>query len=286
MESTNAWDHWTPTDAPEIDYVWAPADADWWQSGPWPHLESLDLGLAEASGGSIGAQRVRVAGGDALADTGWHWHDGDFDFLYILSGSLEIETHGGDHYTLGTGATACLPTRCRHREYGRSPDLEYVHITVPGTPATFVAGDGIPYEPEAVPTFTFDTPESYELGAGPRSFFNYRDLGTGRLTDGRIFIHVVRATEPGPGTGWHYHTMAQWFLILGGSSVIRVEHRPKQELNVLDSMCIGRGPNMRHNVAPYSGDYAVLEMCVPAAYETIPVAVPDSADAAPAGVME
>ena len=178
----------------------------------------------------------------------------------------------------------------RHREYDPSPDLEYVQITVPAEPKT-IRGNGsdLTARDEAdqrQPVYTFDTDDMYALGAGPRSFFKYRDLGTRGPTNRRIHIHIVRATEPGPGTGWHYHSMAQWFMILGGSSVIRIEERPKQELNVLDSMCIGRGANMRHNVAPYSGDYRVLEMCIPANYDTTAVPPPEGADAAPEGARE
>jgi quercetin dioxygenase-like cupin family protein len=92
-------------------------------------------------------------------------------------------------------------------------------------------------------------------------------------------MHVVQATgQPGEGTGWHYHSMAQWFMILRGRSDIRVETRPRQPLNVGDTMCIGAGPQMRHNVAPYSGDYSVLEMCIPAEYETTAVDPPEGSD--------
>ena len=42
-------------------------------------------------------------------------------------------------------------------------------------------------------------------------------------------------------------------------------------------MCVGRGPHMRHNVTNFSGDYAVLEMCVPAEYDTIAVDAPEGA---------
>jgi len=116
------------------------------------------------------------------------------------------------------------------------------------------------------------------MGAGPRAFFKYRDLGMREATAGRIHTHVVRATgEPGEGTDWHYHSMAQWFMIVGGTSDIRVEDKPRQTLIVGDTMCIGAGPRMRHNVAPFSGDYAVLEMCVPAEYETVAVDPPEGA---------
>jgi hypothetical protein len=69
--------------------------------------------------------------------------------------------------------------------------------------------------------------------------------------------------------------MAQWFWILGGSAVIRVEDMPEWELVEGDAMCIGYGERMRHNVAPLTGDYAVLEMCVPAEYDTIAVPPPE-----------
>ena len=113
---------------------------------------------------------------------------------------------------------------------------------------------------------------------GLRDFFLYRDLETRAATDGRLHIHVVRATEAGPGTGWHYHTMAQWFMVIGGSAVIRVEDQPRQELGWGDSMCIGRGPRMRHEIADHSADYLVLEVCVPAAYSTVAVDEPAGAD--------
>ena len=51
-------------------------------------------------------------------------------------------------------------------------------------------------------------------------------------------------------------------------------------------MCIGFGETMRHNVAPVSGDYAVLEMCVPAIYDTIAVPPPENCDGAPEGAKE
>jgi hypothetical protein len=35
---------------------------------------------------------------------------------------------------------------------------------------------------------------------------------------------------------------------------------------------------MRHNVTSFSGDYLVLEMCIPAEYDTVGVDEPDGAD--------
>jgi hypothetical protein len=80
------------------------------------------------------------------------------------------------------------------------------------------------------PNVTREAPDSYEMGNGPRKFFLYRDLETRGETENRIHIHLVRATEPGEGTGWHYHTMAQWFMVVGGTSNIGVEDHDLQPL--------------------------------------------------------
>jgi quercetin dioxygenase-like cupin family protein len=73
--------------------------------------------------------------------------------------------------------------------------------------------------------------------------------------------------------------MAQWFFILEGGADLRVESNPRRHLVPGDAVCIGSGPQMRHDVGPIQGDYKLVEMCVPADYETIAVAAPDGAAA-------
>jgi hypothetical protein len=68
-----------------------------------------------------------------------------------------------------------------------------------------------------------------------------------------------------------------------GESWIRVENNKTEHITFGDSMCIGTGQQMRHNVAPFSGDCAVLEMCVPAEYETTSVPAPEGANTPPQG---
>jgi quercetin dioxygenase-like cupin family protein len=275
---------WTAREPLQIDYIDVPAGSGTWEKGLRPHLEYRDLGLAAATGGRMASQHIRATGRAGEMRDDWHYHDLDFQFFYVLRGSITIETEHGDVVVLGPGASGYQPPLYRHREYDFTEDYEVVAIYAPATFET-VHGFDAPLPERATglaadrrPVYTHDTDDAYEMGAGPRKFFKYRDLGTREPTDGRIHIHVVRATgQPGEGTGWHYHTMAQWFMILDGFSDIRVEDRPRQRLRAGDTMCIGAGPEMRHNVAPYSGDYAVLEMCVPAEYETIAVEAPDGA---------
>jgi quercetin dioxygenase-like cupin family protein len=280
---------WTVADPPKIGHTSVPADSGTWEPGLRPHLEYRDIGLDEATSGLFTGKHIRVKDGASGAETDWHCHDLDFQFFYVLKGSIKIETQHGDTHVFGPGGAGCVPPLYWHKESEFSPDYEVIEITSPGNAATITGRDTpLPREvdPDLRPVYTHDTPDQFALGAGPRKFFNYRDLGATELTDGRIHVHIVRATEPGAGTGWHYHTMAQWFMVLSGSSFIRVEDGPLIPINPLDAMCIGSGPNMRHNVAPFSGDYSVLEMCIPATYETIAVAPPEGAAAPPEGARE
>jgi len=274
-------DGWTVDQPAQIGYVAVGRDEGTWQSFPEAGLESRDLGLTEASHGQISAVHIRNTRESGLGE--WHCWDLDFEFFYVLKGSMKLENQEGEVHEFGPGSAGVHPGLYFHRVHFMSSDLEVVQITAPAN-GKRLGGRDTPLPPRAqslpadrTAVYTHEAPENYELGAGPRKFFRYRDLGTRAATDERIHIHVVRASEPGAGTGWHYHSMAQWFMIVGGDSWIRVEDRPAEHLVVGDTMCIGSGPNMRHNVAPFSGDYAVLEMCVPAEYETNAVPPPEGA---------
>jgi hypothetical protein len=273
-DSTQWRGGWTATEPADIGFAWAARGDGDFVDRDGNGFVSRDLGVAAASDGAIGVQHLRLGDGDEAAT--WRALDADFDFLFVLTGSVRIVT---DHGTqpLDAGGCAVHPKLLRHRFVDVSDDFEAIHVTAPAR--VDVLHDPAPGAADApVPIYTHETSDQYERGNGPRSYFLYRDLGTREPTADRIHFHVVRAMDAGPGTGWHFHTMAQWFLILGGSSVISVEDRAGQPLNYLDAMCVGRGEMMRHNVTDFSADYAVLEMCIPAVYETIAVDQPVGAD--------
>lgn len=270
--STGDWvTGWAAKNAPQIGFAFVRADADRWEAGPWPGLQSMKLDLAALSDGLFSARRIRVKPDATAPDTGWYRHDGDFDFIYVLSGSVAIETEAGEHCTLGPGASGLYPALTLRRDYSASPDLEYIRVTIPSALPVIVARESdLPastsqLDPGRQPVYTFDLPETYVVGAGPRSLFEYRDLGTASATAGRIHIYVVHAVEGAAGIGWHCHPMARWFLILEGSADVAVEDKPIFHMRPLDSMCAGRG--IRHDVVRFSSDCKLIEMCVPADYE-------------------
>jgi quercetin dioxygenase-like cupin family protein len=273
---------WTAVDPPEIGFAWAPNS-----TGTYVERDGLlsrELGLAETSGGAIGVRRIKV--GDPVEAARWRMLDLDLDFLFVLRGAVTVTAAAGGEVRLGTFDSALHPRRCRYRLSEFSEDFEALQVTAPARHAEdgpLVDGAGGAAEGPLVgaprgPIYTRESDGAYRPGDGGRDSFLHRDLETREATDGRVHIEVGRATEAGSGTGWHYHTMAQWFMVIGGSAVIRVEDQPRQELAWGDSMCIGRGPRMRHEFADHSADYSVLEVCIPATYSTVAVDEPDGAD--------
>ncbi len=275
QQATDWQTGWTAESPASIGYAWAANEGGEYAARAGDGLRYRDLGVREASGGTIGVSRLRL--GDAEQAGGWRLLDGDFEFLYVLRGAVTIEGPDGETVTLQEGGAAVRPGRHPYRLSGISPDFDAVQITSPAGVGV-LRGDGAlgadRGAPTHAPVYTHDTEDQYKRGDGPRAFFSYRDLGTRGPTDERIHIHVVRASEPGPGTGWHYHTMAQWFMVIGGTADITVGDRALQPLAWGDAMCIGKGEQMRHNVTDFSGDYLVLEMCISASYDTIAVDPP------------
>jgi quercetin dioxygenase-like cupin family protein len=254
---------WTANEPLTIDFAFAPVAAGW-RDGPGTRFSSRDLGLAEASGGWMSARHCRGLEAPIGAPS-----PADFRFLYVLAGAVTVGAGTGGSHTLSKGGVALFGPDAAPHLSGASGDLEWIEI------AAAKSGFGPSSDDEATPPALYldETPESFVAGAGPRRYFAYRDLATAPFTGRRIHVHVVKALEPMPGgTGWHNHTMSQLFVVLTGWAKIAVEGRGERVMRRGDAMCLRAG--MRHDVPAYSADYTVLEMCVPADYDTTATAAP------------
>lgn len=274
---------WTAEKPLEFEYSWASRD------GAWEPLNDQgsqfrDLGLFEGSKGLMRARMYRFGEGGAHEPADWRCHDLDFHFVYVLGGTAKLETEDAT-YDLQEGATFTQPGFTFYRLFDISSDFEMVEIVGPGTFETHWGRDAVlparAAELAGAPaTYSFEDENSYVAAAGPRPYFLYRDLGTAGPSDDRIYIHAVRMIPPCKegGTGWHNHTMRQWFFILGGKADVDIEvdgkvmHYP---VEFGDAMTVSKG--QRHDVPFYTEDYFVLEMCIPKDYDTDPQPAPDAA---------
>jgi quercetin dioxygenase-like cupin family protein len=106
---------------------------------------------------------------------------------------------------------------------------------------------------------------------GLRPHFEYRDLGIDRATEGKVLAQVIRARQPCEGPGdEHTHALDfQMVYILKGWMKTRFEGEGERTLKAGD--CMYQRPGIAHRVLGYSDDLEVLEITIPADFETATV---------------
>jgi len=104
---------------------------------------------------------------------------------------------------------------------------------------------------------------------GLRPYFQYRDLGIQKITDGRMLAQVNQAVLPckGPG-GYHSHTLDfQMCYVLKGW--MRVYFDDVGEVRYETGDAWYQPPSVKHDVLEYSDDLEVLEITMPADFPTM-----------------
>ena len=94
-------------------------------------FEYRDLGVEAATNGRMRAvQNNSIAG--MTQPTGWHYHDCEMQFVYVLKGRLTIEFEDGTVGTFSAGDSFFVPGGMKHNEIYVSEDKEALEVSVPG----------------------------------------------------------------------------------------------------------------------------------------------------------
>lgn len=103
---------------------------------------------------------------------------------------------------------------------------------------------------------------------GLRSFFEYRDLGIEQATSGRVVAHVIRAAVGKDFSSQpHIHkTTFQLVYVLKGW--IEFEYEGQGTVKLEAGSCVHQPPEIRHRELGHSEDLEMLEIVLPAAFET------------------
>jgi quercetin dioxygenase-like cupin family protein len=101
-----------------------------WDEGLRGYYAYRDLGVAEASGGRVGAHVIRARGGSETAGE-THHHGLEFQLVYVLRGWVDFEYAGVGRVRLEAGSSVVQPPGIRHAELAHSEDLELLEITLP-----------------------------------------------------------------------------------------------------------------------------------------------------------
>ncbi len=98
-------------------------------------LKYRDLGVTAASAGRIRAQLTSASAG--LAEpTGWHTHICEGQFVYMLSGWVDLEFAGGRVVRIGEGDSVYIPGGAPHNEIATYETFELLEISVPADMGT------------------------------------------------------------------------------------------------------------------------------------------------------
>ena len=112
-----------------------------------------------------------------------------------------------------------------------------------------------------------------DFASGLRSYAEYRDLGIADATDGMVRAHVLRFVEPcDPAvvSKLHYHdTQFQMVYVLKGW--VKTELEGQGEVLMREGSAWTQPPKIRHVINDYSDDCELLEVILPADFETVEV---------------
>lgn len=106
---------------------------------------------------------------------------------------------------------------------------------------------------------------------GLRSFFEYRDLGMKAATGGRVTASVIRAADgQALSSQPHFHkTQFQLVYVLKGW--IEFEYEGQGVVRLEAGSCVHQPPEIRHRELGHSHDVELLEVVLPADFETVTV---------------
>jgi mannose-6-phosphate isomerase-like protein (cupin superfamily) len=94
-----------------------------------------DLGVADASAGAMRAQVMSSSQG-LSRPTGWHYHECDGQFVYILKGWVDLEFEDGRTIRVEEGDSLFIPGYLRHNEIRTSEEMEILEVSTPGVLGT------------------------------------------------------------------------------------------------------------------------------------------------------
>ena len=106
------------------------------------------------------------------------------------------------------------------------------------------------------------------LQRGLRGYFEYRDLGIGRATRGKVVAHVIRA-RPGkaPHGVWHVHDCKLQFVYVLKGWVL-FEYEGIGEVMMKAGSCFYQPPRIRHREIRHSKNLEMIEIVGPASFKT------------------
>jgi quercetin dioxygenase-like cupin family protein len=103
-----------------------------------------DLGLAPATGGMVQAHVIRMIPPFRPEEVSTpHYHNVDFQMVYVLKGWMTTEFEGEGTHTFYAGSCWIQPPKIKHTVLGYSDDCELLEIVLPADFETVTLAEGV-----------------------------------------------------------------------------------------------------------------------------------------------
>jgi hypothetical protein len=106
---------------------------------------------------------------------------------------------------------------------------------------------------------------------GLRSYAKYRDLGISKATNGMVQAHVIKMVPPclpEVVSKRHYHDV-QFQMIYVLKGWMKGEYQGAGVITMREGTCWLQPPKIKHTVLDYSDDCELLEIIMPADFDTV-----------------
>ena len=107
-------------------------EEDFKADGLRTYAKYRDLGVVDASGGAARAHVIRLMGPcDPDVVSKLHFHDVDFQMVYVLKGWVKTYMEGVGETTFSEGSSWTQPPRIKHLIMDYSDDVELLEVILP-----------------------------------------------------------------------------------------------------------------------------------------------------------
>jgi quercetin dioxygenase-like cupin family protein len=102
------------------------------EQGLRSYAKYRDLGIAPATGGMVQAHVIRMLPPFRAEEVSTpHYHDVEFQMIYVLKGWMRSEFEGQGAHTFYAGSCWIQPPKIKHTVLGYSDDCELLEIVLP-----------------------------------------------------------------------------------------------------------------------------------------------------------
>jgi len=124
-----------PTTAPDMKLALSFKKEAQYVPGRRAFFKYRDLGVTAGTQGRMRAQ-VTTAIEGMTEPTGWHYHDCDIQFVYVMNGWVDLEVEGQGAVRLVAGDSVMIPGGLAHQEVRTSDDYEFLELSTPAVIGT------------------------------------------------------------------------------------------------------------------------------------------------------